>query len=153
MTILPKSVQPAEPQISPARPQLRAVSPCKNRAMGLTREQLCEYIAGLHLDDSDVVITCDRDGLAVESVHGGPYVDDIGSSYEVPDSADEHGRRAFIAGPFTAYQYHSTYTAPHRGNYEDALDDLIAGNVRAVIVGYGVVSDNDAWVFGVRTEE
>ena len=118
--------------------------------MTLTREQVQDRIDDLHLDDLDLIITRDGDGFAVEESRGGPYVSDIGSSYEVPDTADEHGRHAFTAGPFTGYQYHSSYTAPHRANYELELDDLANGDVSKVVVGRAAL--DETWVFGIRTE-
>ncbi|OSC32811.1 hypothetical protein B8W67_13740 [Mycolicibacillus koreensis] len=76
---------------------------------------------------------------------------DIGSSYEVHPDADEHGRVAFTAGPWVAFQYHASYTAPRRDNYEGALDDLAAGYLSKVVLGYGALEDT--WVFGIRTED
>lgn len=126
--------------------------------MTLTRDELYAHIDGLHLDDLDIAITANgRGGFSVTEVRGGSYVSDIGSSYEVPDTADEHGRVAFTAGPWTAHQYHASYTAPRRDNYEAEIDDLAAGDVSKVVLGYGAVVDADddsgTWVFGIRTED
>lgn len=122
--------------------------------MALSKTQVCERIADMHLDELDLVITRDGDGFAVAENRSGAYgcVSDIGSSYEVPDSADEHGRRGFTAGPWTGYQYHASYTAPHRANYEAELDDLAAGDISRVVVGATAICENDTWVLGVRSE-
>lgn len=119
--------------------------------MALTREQVQDRIDDLRLDELDMVITRDGDGFAVEHNRSGHPVSDIGSSWEVPDSADEHGRHRFEAGPWTGYQYHSSYTAPHRANYELELTDLANGDVSKVIVG--VTALDETWVFGIRTED
>ena len=87
----------------------------------LTRDELITHINDMHIDDLDVEITAVPGGFAVREHRGGPYVSDIGSCYEVPDHADEHGRVRFTAGPFDAYQYHGSYLAPHRDNYEQLL--------------------------------
>ncbi|MBP2451779.1 MULTISPECIES: hypothetical protein [Mycobacteriaceae] len=126
--------------------------------MSLTREQLHDRIDDLHLDELDLIITRDGDGFAVTESRGcRSYVSDIGSSYEVPDAADEHGRHAFTAGPWTAYQYHSSYTAPNRGNYAREIEDLVNGDASKVVVGVTAVfeeeSDAGTWVFGIRTVE
>jgi len=121
--------------------------------MTLTREQLYERIDNMSIDEPDLAITAaDGGGFDVdESRPADFYVDDIGSLWEVPDDADEHGRRAFTAGPFTAYQYHASYVAPNQSNYDREIDDLAAGDVSAVIVGYGSVGEANTWVFGIRT--
>ena len=124
--------------------------------MSLTREQLYDRIDDLHPDELDLIITRDGDGFAVAESRDGTHVSDIGSSYEVPDTADEHGRHAFTAGPWTAYQYHSSYTAPNRGNYAREIEDLVNGDAAKVVVGVTAVfedeSDAGTWVFGIRTE-
>lgn len=122
--------------------------------MALNKTQVCDRIDAMHLDEIDLVITRDGDGFAVAENRGGAggYVSDIGSSYEVPDSADEHGRTGFTAGPWTAYQYHASYVSPHRNNYEAELDDLAAGDLSRVIVGAAPICENNTWVLGVRTE-
>ena len=74
----------------------------KYENMTLIREQLHQRIDDLHLDDLDLIITRDGDGFAVEESRSGSYVSDIGSSYEVPDTADGHGQHAFTAGPSPA---------------------------------------------------
>jgi hypothetical protein len=118
--------------------------------MALTLNELYDRIDGMHLDDPDIVITRDGDGFAVSATQGGSYVEDIGSSFEVPDTADEHGRRVFTAGPWTAYQYHASCVTPCRDNYSREIEELAAGNVRVVIVGATAL--DDTWVFGIRTE-
>ena len=120
--------------------------------MALTVGQVTERVDGMHLDELDLRIThCDA-GFAIADNHGELGVESIGSNFDVPDSADEHGRVAFTVGPWIAYQYHSSYVAPRRDNYEGALDQLAAGEVRAVIVGVTAITENDTWVLGIRTE-
>ncbi|BBX87975.1 hypothetical protein [Mycolicibacterium aubagnense] len=121
--------------------------------MALTLDELYRRIDDLHLDELDLIITRDGSGFAVEDDRRGGGVHDIGSSYEVPDSADEHGRYVFSAGPWTAYQYHSSYTAPNRGNYEREIEDLANGDVVRVLVGVTAISENDTWVFAIRSED
>lgn len=120
--------------------------------MPLTLHELYNRIDALHLDELDLIITRSGDGFAVEEDRRGGGVEDIGSSFEVPDSADEHGRYVFTAGPWTAYQYHASYTAPNRGNYEREIDDLANGDVSRVRVGVTAISENDTWVFAIRSE-
>lgn len=120
--------------------------------MALTREHVYQRINGMHLDDLDLAITRAGDGFAVEPHRGSGSSEDIGSSYEVPDSADDQGRMAFTAGPWTAFQYHSSITAPHRDNYDGLLDDLAAGDVSVVVVGCTPIMDNNTWVLAVRGE-
>lgn len=116
--------------------------------MILTRDELCKRIAEMHLDDIDIVVTAVRDGFLAEPVTGGPYVSDIGSSFEVPGSAGDKGRDRFISGPFDAWQYHASYIAPHPSNYESVLNDIAAGYIAKAQFGYGALEDT--WVFGVR---
>ncbi|MFZ2241658.1 MAG: hypothetical protein WAV90_19250 [Gordonia amarae] len=116
--------------------------------MALTFDQVCERIDNMHIDDLDITITRDGPGFVVTEVRGGPYVSDIGGCYEAPDSADEHGRVRFTAGPWDAYQYHASYVSPHRDNYLPMLVDLAAGRITAVVCGYGAL--DDTWVFGIR---
>lgn len=120
--------------------------------MALTREQVHQHIADMHLDDLDLIVTRDNDGFSADPHRGGGSSEDIGSSYEVPESADDRGRMAFTAGPWTAFQYHSSVTAPHRGNYDGLLDDLAAGHVSAVVVGCTPILENNTWVLAVRAE-
>lgn len=121
--------------------------------MSLDLDQVCTRIDELHLDELDLIITRDGNGFtAAEHRSGGPYVSDIGSSYEVPDAVDERGRGAFTAGPWTAFQYHASFYAPNRNNYIAELEDLAAGRIRAVICGVTAICENDTWVFGIRTE-
>lgn len=121
--------------------------------MALSRAEVIDRINAQGLDELDLVITRDGDGFAVtESRGSGSYVSDIGSCFEVPEKLDEHGRCAFTAGPWTGYQYHASYTAPRRSNYEAELDDLAAGDIRALIVGCGPIPEDDTWVFATRTE-
>lgn len=120
--------------------------------MALTKDDVCRRIASMHLDEPDLIVVRDGDGFAVEDHPcGGGCVSDIGSCFEVPEQADEHGRHGFTAGPWTGYQYHASYTAPRRSNYEAELDDLAAGDIRAVIVGCGPIPEDDTWVFATRT--
>ncbi|KXO91059.1 Uncharacterised protein (plasmid) [Tsukamurella tyrosinosolvens] len=123
--------------------------------MSLTREQLYNRIDNMSLDELDLVITNAGSGFDVEESPGGPFVADIGSSWEVPDTADERGRHRFEAGPWTAYAYHPSYTAPNRLNYAQELEELLRGDVAKVVVGVTGVFDEargDCWVFGIRTE-
>ena len=120
--------------------------------MALTREQVYQRINGMHLDDLDLTITRDGDGFSAEPHRGSGSSEDIGSSYEVPDSADEQGRMAFTAAPWTAFQYHASITGAHRSNYDGLLDDLASGDVSAVIIGCTPILENNTWVLAVRTE-
>lgn len=120
--------------------------------MALTVSQVVDRVDGMHLDELDLRITHSSDGFTVADYHGELGVESIGSNYDVPDSADEHGRAAFTAGPWTAYQYHCSYVAPRRDNYEGVLDQLAAGEVRAVIIGVTAIVENNTWVVGIRTE-
>lgn len=120
--------------------------------MALTVSQVQDRVDGLHLDDLDLRITYSSEGFSIVDNRGELGVGDIGSSFEVPDSADEHGRAAFTAGPWTAYQYHSSCVAPRHDNYLAELNQLADGQVRAVIVGVTAISENDTWVLGIRTE-
>ncbi|MFA5709305.1 hypothetical protein [Mycolicibacterium sp.] len=119
--------------------------------MALTKSEVCSRVDNMHLDDLDLVITHNGGGFAVVESHAAG-VSDIGSSWEVPDAADEHGRHEFTAGPWTAYQYHASYTAPNRSNYEAALDRLAAGEFAKLLVGVTAIGENDTWVFGIREE-
>ncbi len=120
--------------------------------MALSADDVCRRVDGLHLDDLDLVVTRDGDGFAVAEHRFGPgAVDDIGSCFEVPASADEHGRAGFTAGPWTAYQYHASYVSPRRDNYFAELEELAEGVVDAVVVGVAGISDNNTWVLGIRT--
>jgi hypothetical protein len=120
--------------------------------MALSVNQVVERIDGLHLDELDLRITHSSAGFAITDNQGELGVESIGSNYEVPDFVDEHGRVAFTVGPWTAYQYHSSYVASRRDNYEGELDQLAAGELRAVIVGVTAITENDTWVLGIRTE-
>ncbi len=120
--------------------------------MALNLSQVQDRVDGLHLDELDLRITFTGDGFTVVDNRGDLGVESIGSSFEVPESADEHGRAAFTAGPWTAYQYHSSYVAPRHDNYEGQLEQLASGEVRAVIVGVTAINENDTWVLAVRTE-
>lgn len=116
--------------------------------MALSRAETCKRIVEMSFDDYDVEVTADQGGFLLKPVKSGPYVSDIGSSYEVPDNIGEHGRERFTAGPFDAYQYHASYTTPRPDNYEPVLDDLAAGDISKAVFGYGALEDT--WVFGVR---
>jgi len=120
--------------------------------MALTVSQVQDRVDGLHLDDLDLRITHASDGFSIVDNRGELGVESIGSNFEVPDSADEHGQAAFTAGPWTAYQYHSTYVAPRHDNYDRELQQLAAGEVGAVILGVTAISENDTWVLAIRTE-
>lgn len=117
--------------------------------MSLTFEQVCQLIDDMHLDDLDIEITYNGLGFTVGHADSSPWVEDIGSSYEVPDNAGGDGSIAFNAGPWTAYQYDAHYVTPRRDNYERQLADLVGGQLRAVIIG--VTAVEDAWVFGIQT--
>jgi len=120
--------------------------------MALTVSQVQYRVDGLHLDELDLRITYNGDGFRIVENRGGLGAESIGSSFEVPESADDHGRSAFTAGPWTAYQYHSSYVAPRHDNYDRELEQLAAGEVAAVIVGVTAISENDTWVLAIRTE-
>lgn len=120
--------------------------------MALTASEVHGRVDGLHLDELDLRITHSNDGFTVADNRTGSSASDIGSSYDVPDSADEHGRYAFTAGPWTAYQYHASYVAPNHDNYDSELEQLAAGDIRAVIVGVAAISENNTWVLAIRTE-
>jgi len=118
--------------------------------MGLTVDELYDRVDGLHLDELDLRITYDSGGFSVAENRNGLAVSDIGSSFEVPAAADEHGRVAFIAGPWRGYQYHADYVTPRHDNYDHEIAQLTAGEVGAVLVGVTAISENDTWVFGVQ---
>ncbi|MBU8840181.1 hypothetical protein [Mycolicibacterium goodii] len=121
--------------------------------MALTASDVYDRIDGLHLDELDLLITKNGAGFSVTDNRSDGSAEDIGSSFEVPDSVDEHGRVAFSAGPWTAYQYHGSYAAPRRDNYTREVEDLSAGDVAAVIVGVTAISETNTWVFAIRTVE
>lgn len=119
--------------------------------MSLSRAEIIDQIKELHCDSLDIEVTHSGGGFTVAPIRSGPYVSDIGSSYEVPDYADEHGRVRFTAGGFDVYQYHASYVVPRPGNYEPVLDDLESGDITKAVFGVTAVPEG-TWVFGVRTE-
>jgi hypothetical protein len=119
-------------------------------AITLNRTDLDSYIRDLPLSDLDRRITRNGERFDVEELRTGPFVCDVGSLWEEPEGLGEHGKRAGTAGPFTVYEYHDSYTAPHTANFEQELDALTRGEVEAVIVGYGAL--DATWLFGIRTE-
>jgi hypothetical protein len=101
--------------------------------MTLPLNELYGRIDGMHLENPDIVITSEGDGFVITDSREASHVEDVGSSFEVPDTADEHGRRGFTAGPWTTYQYHASSATPNRDNYSREIENLAANHVRAVL--------------------
>lgn len=119
--------------------------------MSLTLAEVYECIDNLHCDDRDMVIRCNGNGYSIAPSDESGCVEDIGSSFEVPEHVGERGIDSFTAGPWTAYLYHPSIVAPNRNNYDDHLHDLAAGDVQAVIVGVTAVDEH--WEFGIQVKE
>lgn len=116
----------------------------------MTLDEVADYIDNMHLDDLDIEIAYQADGFTINAATAaGSWVEDIGSSWEVPDNAGGNGTRAFAAGPWTAYQYDAHYVTPRRDNYQAALEALAAGELSAVILGCTAVEE--AWIFAIQT--
>lgn len=118
--------------------------------MSLTRDELNARIDAMHLDELPLVITRDGGGGFDANNRHVTGIADLGSSYEIPDDADEHGKRAFACQGFTCFQYHASYVAPRPDNHSAAIDELAAGHSSAVIVD--CTGLEETWAFGIRSE-